>query len=105
MPLDAPVTIATLFNSLLIFVIVVGPFFETACQQSILHPERIVGNPEVIPRNVGEERALPPQNNSVKTIVIARAEPSPGSGKRLKLSQLVWLRGTEKLLKQKTRAA
>ena len=74
-------------------------------RQSILHPERIVGNPEVIPRNVGEERALPPQNNSVKTIVIARAEPAPGSGKRLKLSQLVWLRGTEKLLKQKTRAA
>jgi hypothetical protein len=31
--------------------------FETARQHSFLHPERIVGNPEVIPRNVGEERA------------------------------------------------
>jgi hypothetical protein len=41
--------------------------FETAHQHSFLHPERIVGNPEMIPRNVGEERALPPQNNSVKT--------------------------------------
>jgi len=40
--------------------------FETARQHSILHPERIVGNPEVIPRNVGGERALPPQSNSVK---------------------------------------
>jgi hypothetical protein len=28
--------------------------FETARQYSILHPERIVGNPEVIPRNVGK---------------------------------------------------
>jgi len=57
--------------------------FETARQHSILHPERIVGNPEVIPRNVGEERALPPQSNSVKTFIIARAAPVPGSGKRL----------------------
>jgi len=40
--------------------------FEAARQHSILHPERIVGNPEVIPRNVGGERALPPQSNSVK---------------------------------------
>jgi len=57
--------------------------FETARQRSILHPERIVGNPEVILRNVGEERALPPQSNSVKTFIIARAAPVPGSGKRL----------------------
>jgi hypothetical protein len=64
-----------------------------------LHPERIVGNPEVIPRNVGEERALPPQSNSVKTFVIARAAPVPGSSKRLKICQFGWLRGTEKLLK------
>jgi hypothetical protein len=34
--------------------------FETARQRSILHPERIVGNPEVIPRNVGEERPACP---------------------------------------------
>jgi len=34
--------------------------FETARRHSILHLERIVGNPEVISRNVGEERALPP---------------------------------------------
>jgi hypothetical protein len=40
-----------------------------------LDPERIVGNPAVIPRNVGEERALPPQSNSVKTFVMARAAP------------------------------
>ena len=73
--------------------------FETARQHSILHPERIVGNPEVIPRNVGEERALPPQSNSVKTFVIARAAPVPGSSKRLKICQFGWLRGTEKLLK------
>jgi hypothetical protein len=46
--------------------------FETAREHSILHPERIVGNPEVIPRNVGEEQALPPQSNSVKTFVMAR---------------------------------
>src|ERR1700716_2752097 len=39
MPLDAPVTIATLFDSLLIF--------------PILHPERIAGNPEGI--HVGEK--------------------------------------------------
>jgi hypothetical protein len=39
---------------------------ETARQNSILHPERIVGNPDVIPRKVGQERALPPQSNSVK---------------------------------------
>jgi hypothetical protein len=45
--------------------------FETVRQHSILHPERIVGNPEAIPRNVGEARALPPQSNSVKTFVIA----------------------------------
>jgi hypothetical protein len=42
--------------------------FETARQHSILHPERIVGNPGVIPRNVGEERALPPQSNSLRQI-------------------------------------
>jgi hypothetical protein len=59
----------------------------------------IFGNPEVIPRNVGEERALPPQSNSVKTFVIARAAPVPGSSKRLKICQFGWLRGTEKLLK------
>src|SRR3989442_6841032 len=61
--------------------------FETARQHSILHPERIVGTPEVIPRNVGEERALPPQSNSVRTFVMARAAPVPGSGKRLKICQ------------------
>jgi hypothetical protein len=38
---------------------------ETACQHSILHPEGIVGNAEVIPRNVGEQRASPPQSNSL----------------------------------------
>jgi hypothetical protein len=32
--------------------------FETARQPSILYPERVVVNAEVIPRNVGEERAL-----------------------------------------------
>jgi len=74
MPLDAPVTIATLLDSLLIFTIVLDPTprtpnvhrcelrlarvkislyapypkerFETARQHLILHPERIVGNPE-----------------------------------------------------------
>jgi hypothetical protein len=71
---------------------------KTARPHSILHPERIVGNPEVIPRNVREERALPPQSNSVKTFVMARAAPVPGSGKRLKICQFGWLRGTEKLL-------
>jgi hypothetical protein len=50
--------------------------FETARRDSILHPERIVGNPEV------EERALPPQNNSVKTFVMARPAPVAGSGNR-----------------------
>jgi hypothetical protein len=60
---------------------------ETAGQHSILHPERIVGNSEVIPRNVGEERALLPQSNSVKTFVMARASPVPGSGKRLEICQ------------------
>jgi hypothetical protein len=42
------------------FAIVLDPRFETGCQQ-------------VIARNVGEERALPPLNNSVKTFVLARA--------------------------------
>jgi hypothetical protein len=51
--------------------------FATARQHSIFHPERIVGSPEGIPRNVGEELALPPQNNSVKTLVTARAAPGP----------------------------
>jgi hypothetical protein len=59
--------------------------FEAARQGSILHPERIVGNPEMIPRNVGEERALPPHSNSVKTFVMARAAPVSGSGTRLKI--------------------
>jgi hypothetical protein len=49
----------------------------TARQHSTLRPERIVGNPEVIPRDVEEERALPPQNNSVKTFVMVRAAPGP----------------------------
>src|SRR5438128_8974854 len=75
MPLDAPVTIATLLDSLLIFTIVLltprtpnvsrcelrlarmkisiyAPYakerFETARQHSILHPERIVANPSLI---------------------------------------------------------
>jgi len=42
-----------------------------------------VSKPEVIPRNVGGERALPPQSNSVKTFVMATA-PIPRSGKRFK---------------------
>jgi hypothetical protein len=74
MPFDAPVTIATLLDSLLIFTFVLDPTprtpnvhrcevrlarmrisiyapyikerFETARQHSFLHPERIVGNPE-----------------------------------------------------------
>ena len=73
MPLDAPVTIATLLDSLLVFTIVLfrlpvptnvhrcelrlarmkisiyAPYakerFETARQHSILHPEGLVGNP------------------------------------------------------------
>ena len=65
---------------------------KTAHQHLILHPERIVGNPEVIPRNVGEERALLPQSNSVKTFVMARASLVPGSGKRLEICQFGWLR-------------
>jgi hypothetical protein len=69
--------------------------FETARQHSILHPERIVGNPEVIPRNVGEELALLPHSNSVKTFVMARAAPVPGSGKRLEICQFGWLRGPD----------
>jgi hypothetical protein len=76
MPLDAPVTIATLLDSLLILTIVLDPTprtpnvllcelrlarmkisiypsyakgrFETARQHSILHPEQIIGKPEVI---------------------------------------------------------
>jgi hypothetical protein len=51
--------------------------FETPRQHSTLHSERIVGNPAVIPRDVEEERALPPQSNSVKTFVMARAVPGP----------------------------
>jgi hypothetical protein len=69
--------------------------FETARQHSIFHPEPIVGNPEMIPRNVGEEQALPPQSNSVKTFVMVRAVPVPRSGKRLKICQFGWLRGPQ----------
>jgi hypothetical protein len=65
----------------------------------ILDPERIVGNPELIPRIAGEERALPPQSNSVKTFVRTRAAPAPGSGKRLKNFQFGWMWGADKLLK------
>jgi hypothetical protein len=36
------------------------------------------------PEECREERALPPQSNSVKTFVMARAVPVPGSSKRLK---------------------
>jgi hypothetical protein len=50
--------------------------FETACEDTILHAERMVGNPGVIPRNVEEERALPPQSNSFKTFVMARRPPT-----------------------------
>jgi hypothetical protein len=35
--------------------------FETARQNSILHPERIVGNREVIPRNVRESEHCRPK--------------------------------------------
>src|SRR5439155_10406802 len=80
MPLDAPVTIATLLDSLLVFTIVLfrlpvprnvhhcelrlarmkisiyAPYakerFETARQHSILHPERMVGNTEAIPSSL-----------------------------------------------------
>ena len=76
MPLDAPVTMATLLDSLLIFTVVLdltprtpnvhrcelrlarmkisiyAPYakerFETARHHSILHPERIAGNPYLI---------------------------------------------------------
>jgi hypothetical protein len=64
----------------------------TARQHSILHPEGIGGNPEAIARNAGEQRALPPQSNSVKAFVIARAAPVPDSGKRLKICRFGWLR-------------
>ena len=67
--------------------------FETARQHSFLHPEGIVGNPEVISRNVEEERALLPQSNSVKTFVMPQAAPAPGSGKRLEICQFGWLLG------------
>jgi len=67
--------------------------FQTARQRSILHPERIVCNPEVIPRNAGEERALPPQSNSVKTFIVARAAPASASSKRLRICQFGWLGG------------
>jgi hypothetical protein len=73
--------------------------FETARQHSILHLERIVGNPEVIPRNLGEERALPPQKRFCQNIRHGAIAPVPGSSKRLKICQFGWLRGTEKLLK------
>src|SRR5438876_4284036 len=78
MPLDAPVTIATLLNSLLTFTMIRLPVppnvhrcelrlarikisicapyakerFETARQHSILHPERMVGNTEAIPSSL-----------------------------------------------------
>ena len=84
MPLDPPVTIATLLSSLLIFTIVLDPRFETASQHWILHPERIVGNPEVVPRNVGEERALPPQNTSVKNIRHGASCAGPGQRQAFK---------------------
>jgi hypothetical protein len=61
--------------------------FETVRQKTILHLERIVRNLEVIPRNFGEERALPPQSNSIKTFIMARAVPVPGSGKSFKSCQ------------------
>jgi len=73
--------------------------FETELQNSILDPERSVGNPEVIPRIAREEGALPAQSNSVKTFVMTRAAPVTGSGKRLKIFQFGWLRGADKLLK------
>jgi hypothetical protein len=58
-------------------------------------------NPEVIPRNVAEERALPPQGNSLKTFVMARGAPVPGNGKRLKICQFGWLPDTEKFLNKR----
>jgi len=72
--------------------------FETARQYSILHPERIVGNPEVIPRNVGESEHCR-RKAILSNIPMARAAPVPGSTQRLKICQFGWLRGTEKLLK------
>jgi hypothetical protein len=67
--------------------------FATARQHSILHPERIVGNPEVIPRNVAEKRALPSQSNSVKTFLVARAAPGPRQWQAFKNLSIRWLRG------------
>jgi len=61
----------------------------------------VVGNPKVIPRNVAEDRALPPQSNSVKTFVITRAAPVQGSGKRLEICQFGRLRGSRNYMKGK----
>jgi hypothetical protein len=55
MPLDAPVTIATLLDSLLVFTIALDP----------------------IARNAGENEEFSLQRNSVKTLVMARATPGP----------------------------
>ena len=61
----------------------------------------VVPTATVIPRNVGEERALSPQSNSVKTFVMATTAPVPRSGKRLGICQFGWLRGSRKLMKGK----
>jgi hypothetical protein len=59
--------------------------FETTRQHSILHPERIVGTPEVIPRNVGKSEHC--RKAILSNIRHGASCAGPASGKRSKTCQ------------------
>jgi hypothetical protein len=64
--------------------------FETAREYLILDPERIVGNPEVIPR-MAVKSALLRQSNSVKTFVRTQLRRSRGAASVLQIFQFGWV--------------
>jgi hypothetical protein len=67
------------------------PFFETARDHSILHPERIVRNRTLIPRNVGEARAFPPQKQFCQNIYHRASCAGPRQQQAFKHFQFGWL--------------
>jgi hypothetical protein len=78
-----------------IYVLYAKERFETARQHSILHPERIVGNSEVLPRNVGEERpaSIAAAKQFCQNIRHGASCVGPGQRQAFKICQFGWLRG------------
>jgi len=60
---------------------------ETARQNSILHPERIVGNPDVIPRKDRGRASIAAAKQFCQNIRHGASCAGPASGKRSKTCQ------------------